>query len=161
MRYLAIDLGLRRTGLAVGDDVAAIVTPLSVIVTSHAGERMRGIAREIDRHGPAALVLGLPLNMDGTDGPAAIAVREFALTLAKETALPVHLADERLSSVAADAQMAQSGMTHSQKKSRRDALAAADILKRFIDSLPHRRKVVAPDVSVPLTGEPEPHPAAE
>ncbi len=141
MRYLAIDLGAKRTGLAVGDDATGIASPLDVIVTAAEAERLRFIARAIDDQGPDALVLGLPLNMDGSEGPAARAARAFAGQLQQRFGLPVHFADERLSSVAADEQMARTGLTHKGKKRRRDALAAAAILRAYLATRPpHPRR---------------------
>lgn len=136
MRYLAIDSGDRRTGLAVGDDITGIATPLDVIVTSSESERLRLIERAIDEHGPDALVLGLPLNMDGTEGPAASKARTLGGILANRCNLPIHFADERLTSAAADEQMARTGLTHKAKKGRRDALAAANILRQFLSRSP-------------------------
>lgn len=135
MRYLAIDLGDKRTGLAVGDDETGIATPLDVVKAPvNPPERLlREIERAIDEHGPSALVIGLPLNMDGSEGPRAKLVREFAATLEARQSLPVHFEDERLSSAAADWSMSQTGMTRGQKKSRRDAIAAAAILKSFFE----------------------------
>ena len=133
MRYLAIDLGEKRTGLAVGDDVTGIASPLDVILTSSLEERFRLIKLAVDDQGPDALVVGAPLNMDGTHGPAAKQAQAFADELGKRFGLPVHLFDERLTSFAADEQMAQSGLTHGQKKARRDALAAAVILRGFLE----------------------------
>lgn len=133
MRFLAIDLGDKRTGLAVGDDDLRIPSPLRVIERS--GEALLDdIARAISDHNPDALVMGLPLNMDGTEGPRAKIVRAFAERLASRTHLPVHFHDERLSSDAADWQMAGAGLTRGQKKQRRDALAAAAILRDFLTS---------------------------
>jgi putative Holliday junction resolvase len=132
MRYLAIDPGGKRMGLAVGNDVIRTATPLEVVQASTDDVRLRAIARAIDEHGPDALVLGLPLNMDGSVGPAAKAAHAFADTLRQRFGLDVILVDERLSSDTADAQMARSGLTHGQKKARRDALAAAAILARLL-----------------------------
>lgn len=132
MRYLAIDLGEKRTGLAVGDDVTGIASPLEVIRASDAGERFKAIGRAIDEQGPDALVVGAPLNMDGSDGPGVARAKAFAGELSGRFGLPVHLYDERLTSVEADEQMARSGLTHGQKKARRDALAAAAILRGFL-----------------------------
>lgn len=132
MRYLAIDLGEKRTGLAVGDDVTGIASPLDVIQTSSRESLFKAIARAIDAQGPGALVVGAPLNMDGTQGPAVAQVETFARALTERFGLPVHLFDERLTTVAADEQMAQTGLTHGQKKARRDALAAASILRGFL-----------------------------
>ncbi|MEX0775496.1 MAG: Holliday junction resolvase RuvX [Phycisphaeraceae bacterium] len=134
MRYLAIDLGDKRTGLAVGDDVTGIASPLAVIATANAGERLRQLARIIDEQGPDALVLGLPVNMDGTHGPAAKKSQAFALELRRRFGLPVHSIDERLTSHAADALMSRSGLTRKGKKERRDALAAAVLLRDFLEN---------------------------
>jgi len=131
-RYLAIDLGERRTGLAVGDEATGVVSPRSVIETRAPAERMRRIGAAIEAEAPGALVLGLPRLAGGREGPAAARVRAFAAELAGATGLPVHLVDERYSSEAADEKMARSGLTHGGKKKRRDALAAAAILERFL-----------------------------
>jgi putative Holliday junction resolvase len=131
MRYLAIDPGAKRTGLALGDDITKVASPLTVVEAADAAQRLAGIERQIAEQGPDALVVGLPLNMDGSEGPAAEAARQFAATLRARTGLAVHLVDERLSSEAANDQMRQSGLTRGQKKSRRDALAAATILRDF------------------------------
>jgi len=135
MQYLAIDPGNKRTGLAVGSDVMRIATPLEVVQAANEEQRLAAIRRAIADHEPGALVLGLPLNMDGTEGPAAKSSRELAARLEQTFQLPVHLHDERLTSDQADQQMSQTGLTHGQKKSRRDALAAAVILQDFLDSL--------------------------
>lgn len=140
MRYMAIDLGAKRTGIATGDSVTRIVTPAAVIETPIDRDRgdalLEAIAEQINHHFGAAadfeLVLGLPLNMDGTEGTPAAQTRAFADRLEKKTGKPVHLQDERLSSAEADWSMARSGMTRNQKKQRRDALAAAAILREFL-----------------------------
>ena len=134
MRYLCIDLGDKRTGVAAGDDVTGIATPIEVVNTANPGERLRQLVSLIEREGPDALVVGLPLNMDDSEGPSAKKVRAFIQELAAATKLTVHAHDERLTSVEADEQMAMSGLTHKQKKARRDALAAAAILRGFFES---------------------------
>ncbi len=135
MRYLAIDLGERRTGLAIGDDQLRIASPLTVIDTRSADERLARIIAAIDEHGPDGLVVGLPLNMDNSEGDAARQAKAFAEQLGQRLNLPVTLVDERLSSDAADEKMSQSGLTHGGKKARRDALAAAAFLQSFLDQL--------------------------
>ena len=135
MRYLAIDLGDKRTGVAIGDQLTGIVTPLEVINTASETERFARLRDLIEWEGPAALVVGWPLNMDGSVGPSAEKCKAFADKLGKASRLPVHLHDERLTSAVADEQMAMSGLTHKQKKARRDALAAANILRGFFESL--------------------------
>ena len=132
MRYLAIDLGEKRTGLAVGDDVTKIVTPAGTIETSKPQHLLTMIERAIKQDTPNGLVVGLPLNMDGSEGPAARKVRQIADQIAAKTGLPVHLVDERLTSAAADDALSRTGLTQKAKKSRRDALAAAAILEIFL-----------------------------
>ncbi len=132
MRFLAIDLGDKRTGLAVGDTESGIVTPDSVIEVERGERLLNRLTGAIDEHCPDAIVVGLPLNMDDSEGPRATLTRSFGHELQRRIALPVHFQDERLTSDAANDQMAQSGLTHKQKKSRRDALAAAAILRDFL-----------------------------
>ncbi len=133
MRYLAIDLGDKRTGLAVGDDETRIASPIGVIEAPMAtGDRLLdAIARSADEHGPDAVVVGLPLNMDGTEGPRSALVRAFGERIGARLGLPVEFEDERLSSAEADWSMARTGLTRGQKKSRRDSMAAAAILRTF------------------------------
>lgn len=145
MRYLAIDLGDKRTGLALGDDETGQAFPLDVVEAPmggpDAGERLLGaLASAIDEHlgtGPgrekrAALVVGLPFNMDETEGARAKLVRAFAARIGERSGLAVHFQDERLTSADADWSMAGSGLTRGEKKKKRDALAAAAILRDFL-----------------------------
>ncbi len=144
MRFLAVDLGDKRTGLATGDSITRLAGPLDVIeiplTAADQGERLLdAIAKVIDADRPAAIVIGLPFNMDGTEGPAARKVRDFAARLMQRTSVPIHFQDERLTTREADWTMAQSGLTHAQKKARRDALAAAAILQDYLNQNFHRR----------------------
>lgn len=143
MRYLAVDVGDKRTGLAVGDSETGIVSPSGLIEAPMANREgvllIEAIGRASDEHlgidprrEPGELVLGLPLNMDGTEGHRAKLVRALGARVAARTRRVVHYQDERLTSVEADWSMAQSGMTHGQKKQRRDSLAAAAILRDFL-----------------------------
>ncbi len=134
MRYLAIDLGDKRTGLAVGHDETGIITPLKVITLQPDQQLIAAILGEIKEQQAEALVLGLPVNMDGTEGPRAKQARNFATSLSSQTDLPIHFQDERLTSFAAEQSLARTGKTHKQKKELRDALAAAEILRDFLDT---------------------------
>lgn len=144
MRYLAIDLGDKRTGLAVGDAVTRIAGPvggLEIPIDRSGGEALlEAIDLAAREHlGPepsrGELVVGLPLNMDGSEGPRSKLVRAFAERVRARTGRAVHLHDERRSSVRADERMARSGLTRGQKKARRDAIAAAAVLQDFLDAL--------------------------
>ena len=132
MRYLAIDLGDRRTGLAMGDDETGIVSALEQLDVPVGPQLDAALERAIEEHGPDALVIGLPLNMDGSEGPRAKSTRAVGDALHDITLLPVHYQDERLTSYAANHAMARSGKTHKQKKKLRDSLAAAEILRDFL-----------------------------
>jgi putative Holliday junction resolvase len=147
MRYLCIDLGDKRTGLAVGDAVTRLASPLAVLevpIAERNGDALldalaKAVAEQFSPYTRAELVIGLPLNMEGGDeGPRAKMVRAFAARLSARLQPPrtLHFQDERLTSVSADWDMAQSGLTHKQKKARRDALAAAAILRDFLAALP-------------------------
>jgi putative Holliday junction resolvase len=132
MRFLAIDLGDRRTGIAVGDDVIGLVQPRTVLMVPKGDRLLDAVLAEIADYGPDALVVGLPLNMDDSEGPAVAAVRAFVATLAQRVKVPIHLQDERLSSFAAEGRLAGTGRTRQEKKELRDALAAAEFLRDFL-----------------------------
>lgn len=139
MRFLSLDLGDKRTGLATGDSVTRLAGPAGVIelplnAADNGARLLDAIMKVIDDDRPAGIVIGLPLNMDATEGPASKKVRDFAARIAQRANLPIHFQDERLTTREADWTMAQSGLTHAQKKARRDALAAAAILRDFLAS---------------------------
>lgn len=132
VRFLGIDLGAKRTGVAVGDDRSGIVSPLATVNHGSGQALFTALRKVIAEHGPDALVVGLPLDMDGSEGPSAAAARRTGATLADELNLPIHYQDERLTTFAADQAMAGSGRTHAQKKALRDGLAAAVMLEEFL-----------------------------
>jgi len=136
MRYLAIDPGDKRTGLAVGDDELGQAGPVGVVDSADHATLLRGIRDAIDEHGPDALIVGVPYGADGFVGPRAKKSLALAEMLRTATGLEVHPHDETLSSYAADDLMRQSGYTHKQKKARRDALAAVAILRGFLATRP-------------------------
>ncbi len=131
-RFLALDLGDRRTGLAMGDSLTNIVSPIGTIHVAKGLALLEALKRVLEENEPDEIVIGLPLNMDATEGAASKAVREFALQLSQITTKPIHVHDERLTTFEADSRMAQSGRTHAEKKALRDSLAAAAILEDFL-----------------------------
>jgi putative Holliday junction resolvase len=134
-RYVGVDPGAKRIGLAISDPAGEIASPLkTVTASSEPTARVREVIEATDDFDVDEWVVGLPLNMDGTAGAAAESVRAFASALAEATGHPVHLWDERLSSHEADERMARTGLTHKQKKRRRDALAAQVILQSYLDA---------------------------
>ena len=131
MRYLAIDHGIKRTGLAVSDASETFTTPLAVITGS--SELIPRILNFIESEAIEAIVIGLPLNMDGSEGPQSKIVRDFAEKLKKDIEIPIHFHDERLSSFNAEKKTVEWGLTRKKKKKRLDAIAAADILQSFLE----------------------------
>jgi putative Holliday junction resolvase len=131
MRYLAIDYGVKRTGLAICDREERIASPLAVI------EGQSGlvdkIAYFVKKEGVEGIVLGMPLNMDDSQGPAAKQVLRFAEDLKKHIDIPIHFQDERLSSFGAEEKLAAGDFTRGKKKKRVDAVAAAEILDGFLE----------------------------
>lgn len=132
MRYLAIDYGLKRTGLAVCDADETLASPL-VVLTGQGG-LIEKIRQAVADQAVDAIVFGLPLNMDGTEGGQAKKVRDFAAELTKQIDLPLFFQDERLSSFDAEKKLAALGITRKKKKKHLDAIAAAAILQAFIDA---------------------------
>jgi putative holliday junction resolvase len=144
MRYVALDLGEKRTGVAVGDSITGVAVPVDVIevgaVEAGGESLLRAIEKVVEeqlgprtgRGGAGEIVIGLPLNMDGSEGPRSRSVRALAGRIAERTGRAVHLQDERLTSAAADWSMARTGLTRKQKKARRDAIAAAELLRDFL-----------------------------
>lgn len=138
MRCLAIDLGDKRTGLAIGDDETGHIFPLEVLhvpATDRQGEALiDALVRAATDQAATDLVLGLPLNMDGSEGPRATQSRRVAEIMRTRTGLRVHLQDERLTSEEAEWALRGSDRTRREKKNVRDAIAAASILRDFLAS---------------------------
>ncbi len=132
MRFLAVDLGDKRTGLAIADEDPNIVHPLTVLNIPIGPLLVDAIEKAIQEHGADALVLGLPLDMNGSVGPRATLTQKFSEKIATQISIKIHFQDERLTSVAAEEHLSQSGRTHKQKKRVRDAIAAAEILTDFL-----------------------------
>lgn len=131
MRYLAIDYGNKRTGLAICDPTEMIVSPLSVIQGPK--QLLDKIDDIIKNENVEELVLGLPLNMDGSQGYQTKLVFKFAEQLKQRFDVPIHFQDERLSTFAAEEKLAPAEFTRKKKKKRLDAVAAAEILEAFLD----------------------------
>jgi len=132
MRYLAVDHGEKRTGLAICDKAETMATPITVL--EGASGLVKRIVKVIEEECIEAVVVGLPLNMDDTEGPRAKSVRVFGDELEKKAQVPVIYHDERLSSFDAEKKLAGLDLTRKQKKKHLDAVAAASILEAFLDS---------------------------
>lgn len=133
-RILGIDYGTKRIGLAISDSGGSIASPLKqVAAAGRSADDAAAVLRIADENRAEELLIGLPVNMDGTEGPQAKLTRAFADKLEALTARPVRFWDERLSSRTAEAYLAQADLTRKQKKKRRDAVAAQVILQSYLD----------------------------
>ena len=132
-RYLGVDLGTKRIGLALSEPEGGIVSPLWVLAArSDAADNATAILEVADQYAADAIVIGLPLNMDGTEGKQAKLTRKAAEAIRQASDLPVHLHDERLTSHAADGRLAGRKLTRQKKKGRHDAVAAQILLESFL-----------------------------
>ncbi|MHB8572285.1 MAG: Holliday junction resolvase RuvX [Candidatus Dormibacteria bacterium] len=130
-RVLAVDPGSRRVGLAVSDPGELIAQPLRTLEAgSGLTQAVCAIAREME---VGAIVVGLPVEMSGREGPAAAAARDLGAALAGASGLPVEYVDERLTSVQAERSMAAQGLSSRRRRGRTDEVAATLILQQFLD----------------------------
>lgn len=131
-RFLGIDHGTRRVGLAYGDDIG-VATPLPALASNDAGKRWADLAAVLKERRITDVVLGLPLNMDGSSGPKAKEVEAFAQKVHAEFKLSVHLVDERLTSYEAESTIPPSKRRAVRKTGLIDSRAATIILQDFFD----------------------------
>ncbi|HEX9727110.1 MAG TPA: Holliday junction resolvase RuvX [Gemmatimonadales bacterium] len=136
-RVLAIDWGEKRIGLALSDPSRTIAQPLATL-TRRSGKRfpLQQLKSHIDAHRPSHLVVGLPLEGDGSDGPAARAARELAALLGQKTGLPVTLLDERMSTARALSAVRDLGGGTRGRRGDVDQLAATVLLQSYLDTRP-------------------------
>ena len=132
MRFLAIDYGEVRTGLAVCDADETMAFPLNILRGQH--DLAQRIADVIAAERIDAVVMGLPLNMDGSEGPQAKRAKTFADRLLGCVEVPVFFQDERLSSFEARDKLRIAGWSRNKTRDRLDAVAAAEILQAFLES---------------------------
>lgn len=135
MRVLGIDLGSKRIGIAASDRSGTIASPLTVLQRcgSQGGDH-RNIAKIVVEEEAVAIIVGLPLNMDGSEGKAAQSARAEVERMATVVGVPVYVHDERLTTVAADRVMMEQNMNAQARRKVVDKWAAAVILQAWLDS---------------------------
>jgi putative Holliday junction resolvase len=141
-RFLGVDIGRRRIGLALSDASSTLATPLRTVEAAASAVRSaERLARELSSASDpdplsevAGVVVGLPRRLNGEDTDQTGPAREFARVLADRTGLPVHLQDERLTSREAEARLAVRDRDWRSRKAKLDAAAAAIVLQDFLDS---------------------------
>src|SRR5438477_5151065 len=136
-RYLGIDYGRKRIGLAISDDQGRIAMPVDVL--GGTGDPIRDAAAVLaaaEDHEADQFVVGLPLNMDGTEGPQAKLTRRFATELARLSGKPTDFQDERLSSAGAESLIEAHPDARARRRRPIDPIAAQILLQNFLDSHP-------------------------
>ena len=155
MRILGLDVGERRIGVAAADERAQVALPVAVLERREISADLDAIARLVQEQAAEAVVVGLPISLNGSLGPQAQAVKTFAEELSARLALPVQYWDERLSTVEARHRLAEAGRRGRKARAKLDALAAAIVLQSYLDS----RAQDSP--SAPETHPPEAEPPVE
>jgi putative Holliday junction resolvase len=132
---LGLDLGTRTIGVSLSDIGRSLATPLELIRRTRFTADAEALLKLAARHQAAGIVLGLPLNMDGSEGPRAQATRAFARNLAGKTALPIAFWDERLSTAAVTRVLIEADHSRRRRAELVDKTAAAFILQGALDRL--------------------------
>ncbi len=138
-RYLGIDLGTRRIGVAVSDELGLTAQALPTLEGETEDEALATIRTLIDRYGVQEVVVGLPKNMNGTLGPMAERALAFAKRLQEEGRTRVTMWDERLTSRAAERLLIEANVRRARRRRAIDQMAAVLILQGFLDRSRHQR----------------------
>ena len=133
MIILAVDLGKARTGLAVCDQSEILASPAGVITEYNPEKRLEKVAAEALARKAELLVVGLPRNMDGSEGESAQNARAFGQALSEKTGIPVEFQDERGTTITAHGYLNHTNTRGKKRKAVVDAVAAVVILQNFLD----------------------------
>jgi len=141
---LALDLGTKRVGLAVSDELCITTRAIAPLRRASWKQLLRDVIKQITAFDAQALVIGLPLRLDGGEGDAAAAARRIAENFARSLPIPVYLQDERLTSRAALENLRAVGLSGDQLRARVDSESAVIILRDFIAVEQHSAVAVKP-----------------
>ena len=133
-RILGIDYGRRRLGIALSDELAMLAMPLETVHVQTVDESLAAALKFAFQRKVVRIVVGLPLNMNGTCGPMADEVQAFVTRLAEASGLPVETWDERLSSGLVERTLIEADVSRARRKEVRDKLAAQVILQGYLDA---------------------------
>lgn len=134
---IAIDMGEKKVGFAMTDMSRVMAMPMEVLRFDCDKQKISHISSLIAKHKPCAIVIGLPLNMDGTDSDQTVKVRAFAEKLSMKSDLPIYMQDERMTSSAANSLLKSIGMSRKDRHQMDDQVAACLILESVLDNLRH------------------------
>jgi putative Holliday junction resolvase len=134
MRFMGIDPGARRVGLALGDDEIGLASPHKTLTRRDDPSLLRELVSELEAQQVETVVLGLPLRMSGLEGPEAKRARLLAKAIEREGRVNVVLWDERLTTVAAERQLRTAGLRGDKKRTLIDQAAATVLLQSYLDA---------------------------
>lgn len=134
-RVIGVDLGTRTIGLALSDVTLTVATPLTTIRRTRFGKDAAALLEHCVVHGARGLIVGLPVNMDGSEGPRAQATRAFVRNLARLSDLPVAYWDERWSTAAVTRTLIEADASRKRRSEVVDKMAAAYILQGALDRI--------------------------
>lgn len=134
MRIIALDIGEKRVGVAISDPSERVATPVCVLPAAEVEQNAKTWKRVLDDWRPGAIVCGLPLSLNGEEGPQAQRVRRVAEAVAEQTSLPLHFTDERLSSSEAKRSLREKGFSEKAMRGKVDMIAASIFLQAWLDA---------------------------
>ena len=134
MRVVALDLGEKRTGVAVSDPNCRVASPLCVLSTNELLTNKATFKRILEDYQPELLVIGLPVSLDGRENQQAIKIRSLATKLEELYDLPVEFCDERFSSKEAKSVLTQLGYSEKDMRGKTDKIAASIMLQTWLDT---------------------------
>jgi putative Holliday junction resolvase len=134
MRILGIDHGTKRMGIALSDELQMIAQPLEFIPAEPFADFLKRLKEILRDKQVEQIVIGIPRNMDGSYGPAAMKVQEFVAVLKETIAIPIKMWDERLTSAQANRYLIQADVRRDKRKEKVDKTAAAILLQSYLDS---------------------------
>lgn len=136
---MGLDLGTKTIGVALSDSFQTVATPMETVKRKKFGIDAARLLEIIDQRSVGAIVLGLPRNMDGSEGPRCQSTRAFARNLSQLTPIPICFWDERLSTVAAERALLEADTTRKRRSEVIDHVAASYILQGALDRMRHLR----------------------
>jgi putative holliday junction resolvase len=136
---LGLDAGTVRVGVAAADPTGTLASPVAVLPRSRTRALWERVREEARSREAGVIVVGLPRELDGSEGPAAEDARRLAEEAQRETGLPVELWDERFTSAEAERALVATGMRRERRRTTVDGVAAALMLQGWLDSRAHRR----------------------
>jgi len=135
MRILALDHGTKRIGVALSDELKMLAQPLEFIPAEPFSDFLIRLKEMIEEKQVELVLVGMPRNMNGSYGPAALKVEEFVAVLSRAITVPIKTWDERLTSAQANRYLIEGNVRREKRKQKVDQMAAAILLQSYLDSL--------------------------